>query len=93
MADPALIERRDLSKRYERPDGPSFDALKRVTCTIPARSMTAIVGRSGSDVKVAYAYGAGRAMRLARGFTYERELKAVSGGVLVGAGVYILMRD
>lgn len=44
-------------------------------------------------VKVAYAYGAGRAMRLARGFAYERELKAVSGGVLVGAGVYILMRD
>lgn len=44
-------------------------------------------------VKVAYAYGAGRAMRLARGFTYERELKVVSGGVLVGAGVYILLRD
>ncbi|MEM8586805.1 MAG: LysE family translocator [Pseudomonadota bacterium] len=44
-------------------------------------------------VKVAYAYGAGRAMRLARGFTYERELKAVSGGVLFGAGVYILLRD
>ena len=44
-------------------------------------------------VKVAYAYGAGTAMHLARGFTYERELKAVSGGVLVGAGVYILTRD
>ena len=44
-------------------------------------------------VKVGYAFGAGKAMRLARGFAYERELKAVSGGVLVGAGVYILARD
>ena len=48
MSDPALIELRDVSKRYRRPDGPSFDALKRVTCTIAANSMTAIVGRSGS---------------------------------------------
>ena len=48
MSDPALIELRDVSKRYMRPDGPSFDALKGVTCAILARSMTAIVGRSGS---------------------------------------------
>ena len=44
-------------------------------------------------VKIAYAYGAGNAMHLARGLTYERELKAVSGGVLVGAGAYLLLRD
>ena len=48
MSDPALIELRDVSKRYRRPDGPSFDALRGVTCSIPARSMTAIVGSSGS---------------------------------------------
>lgn len=44
-------------------------------------------------VKVAYAYGAGNAMRLANGFTYERELKMASGGVLVGAGAYMLLRE
>ena len=48
MPDPALIDLRDVSKRYKRPDGPSFDALKDVTCTFSASSMTAIVGRSGS---------------------------------------------
>ena len=48
MSDPALIDLRDVSKRYRRPDGPSFDALKSVTCTFSASSMTAIVGRSGS---------------------------------------------
>ena len=48
MSGPALIELRDVSKCYKLPDGPSFDALKSVTCTIPASSMTAIVGRSGS---------------------------------------------
>ena len=48
MSDPALIDLRDVSKRYRRPDGPSFDALKEVTCTFFANSMTAIVGRSGS---------------------------------------------
>ena len=48
MYDPTLIELRDVWKRYERPDGPSFDALKRVTCMIPASGMTAVVGRSGS---------------------------------------------
>ena len=48
MSDPALIDLRDVSKRYRRPDGPSFDALKGVTCTFSASSMTAIVGRSGS---------------------------------------------
>ena len=48
VSNPALIELRDVSKRYRRPDGPSFDALKSVTCAIPASSMTAIVGRSGS---------------------------------------------
>ena len=44
-------------------------------------------------VKIAYAHGAGSTMRLARGFTYQRELKAVSGGVLVGTGAYLLLRD
>ena len=44
-------------------------------------------------VKVAYAYGAGNAIRLANGFAYERELKMASGGVLVGAGAYMLLRD
>ena len=48
MSAPTLIELRDVSKRYERPDGLTFDALKRVTCTIPASGMTAVVGRSGS---------------------------------------------
>ena len=48
MSDSALIDLRDVSKRYKRPDGPSFDALKEVTCKISAGSMTAIVGRSGS---------------------------------------------
>ena len=43
--------------------------------------------------KVAYAYGAGRAVRLARGFPYERNLKMASGGVLVSAGAYMLIRD
>ena len=44
-------------------------------------------------IKVAYAYGAGNAMRLAHRFTYERKLKMASGGVLVGAGAYMLLRD
>lgn len=44
-------------------------------------------------VKVAYAYGAGKAMRLANGLTFERKLKMASGGVLAGAGVYMLLRD
>ena len=48
MPDPALIELRDVSKCYARPGGPSFDALKSVTCTISAAGMIAIVGRSGS---------------------------------------------
>ena len=48
MSDSALIDLRDVSKRYRQPDGPSFDALKEVTCTFFANSMTAIVGRSGS---------------------------------------------
>ena len=48
MSDPELIELRDISKRYDRPGGPSFDALKAVTCTISASGLTAVVGRSGS---------------------------------------------
>ena len=44
-------------------------------------------------VKVAYAYGAGSAMRLANGFAYAREMKAASGGVLAGVGAYMLLRD
>lgn len=44
-------------------------------------------------IKVAYAYGAGNAIRLASGFNYERKLKMASGGVLVGAGAYMLLRD
>ena len=48
MSDPTLIELRDVSKRYDRPDGPSFDALKTVSCSIAGLGMTAVVGRSGS---------------------------------------------
>ena len=48
MPDPTLIQLRDISKCYDRPDGPSFDALKAVTCTISACGLTAVVGRSGS---------------------------------------------
>ena len=55
--------------------------------------ISAITVVAVDGAKVAYAYGAGSAMRVARGFTYGRELKAVSGGVLAGAGAYILLRD
>lgn len=48
MSDPELIELRDISKRYDRPGGAPFDALKAVTCTISASGLTAVVGRSGS---------------------------------------------
>ena len=48
MSAPTLIEIRDVSKCYDRPDGPSFDALKTVSCSISGRGMTAVVGRSGS---------------------------------------------
>ena len=48
MSDPTLIELRDVSKCYDRPDGPSFDALKTVSCSIAGSGMTAVVGRSGS---------------------------------------------
>ena len=48
MSDPTLIELQDVSKRYDRPDGPPFDALKTVSCSIAGSGMTAVVGRSGS---------------------------------------------
>ena len=48
MSAPTLIEIRDVSKCYDRPDGPSFDALKTVSCSIAGSGMTAVVGRSGS---------------------------------------------
>lgn len=48
MTDQGLIKLQDVSKRYDRPDGPSFDALKNLSLTIPAGEMTAVVGRSGS---------------------------------------------
>lgn len=44
-------------------------------------------------VKVAYAFGAEKASRLAKGFPFERELKVTSGGLMIGAGTYILLRD
>ena len=48
MSAPTLIKIRDVSKCYDRPDGPSFDALKTVSCSIAGSGMTAVVGRSGS---------------------------------------------
>lgn len=45
---PGLIELRDASKRYARPDGSSFNALFNVNCAIEDASMTAVLGRSGS---------------------------------------------
>ena len=71
---------------------PAFvDLTKLSTWDIVIVSGITIVAVGG--IKVAYAYGAGGAMRLARGFAYERELKAGSGCVLVGAGAYMLLRD
>lgn len=45
------------------------------------------------SVKAAYAVGARKLSRLTRGFAYERQLKIASGGLLVGAGAYLLLKD
>jgi len=71
---------------------PSFLDLAALTAVdIFVVSTITIIAVGG--VKAAYAIGAGKASGLAKGFAFERELKMTSGGLMVGAGAYMLLRD
>lgn len=71
---------------------PSFLDLATLTA-MDVFIVSAITIIAVGGVKAAYAFGAGKASGLAKGFSYERELKMTSGGLMVGAGTYLLLRD
>jgi len=71
---------------------PAFVDLARLSA-IDIALVSGITIIAVGGIKIAYAYGAGKASRLAYGFTHERKLKMASGGLMVGAGAYMLLRD
>ncbi|MEM8539669.1 MAG: LysE family translocator [Pseudomonadota bacterium] len=71
---------------------PSFLDLAALTST-DIFIVTAITIVAVGGVKSAYAIGVGKASGFVQGFAFERELKLTSGGLMVGAGAYMLLRD
>ena len=71
---------------------PSFLDLASLT-VVDITIVTAITVLAVGGVKAAYAIAAGRASGLSGSISFERELKLVSGGAMVGAGIYLLLRD
>ncbi len=71
---------------------PAFLDLTALTA-VDVWILIAITVLAVGGVKVAYALGAGRASGLAQRFALERPLKGASGGLMIGAGAYLLVRD
>lgn len=71
---------------------PSFLDLATLTA-MDIFIVSAITIIAVGGVKAAYAIGAGKASGLAKGFSLEKELKMISGCLMIGAGTYLLLRD
>jgi len=57
---------------------------------IPLVATITIIAVGG--VKIAYALGARKLTHLSKGMVYEKEMKMASGGLLVGAGGYLIIK-
>jgi putative ABC transport system ATP-binding protein len=73
----AVVELHGVTKRYERPEGPSFEALSGVSLTAAAGELVAVVGKSGS--------GKSTLLNLVAGLDRPSEGRVVVAGADLGS--------
>ena len=73
----AVVELHGVTKRYERPEGPSFEALSGVSFVAAAGELVAVVGKSGS--------GKSTLLNLVAGLDRPSEGRVVVAGADLGS--------